>query len=67
MDVEGGLIPPLPLETGENLMQLSRGFTPNIQSYVIASEGGYINHPREGAKIRNMFGSTRTVSVLIFG
>ena len=28
-------------------MQLSKGFTPNIQSYVLASEGGYVNHPRD--------------------
>lgn len=26
-------------------MQLSLGFTPNIQSYVLASEGGYVNAP----------------------
>lgn len=26
-------------------MQLSLGFTQNIQSYVLASEGGYVNAP----------------------
>ena len=35
-------------------MQLSRGFTPNIQSYVLASEGGYVNHPRDPGKATNM-------------
>ena len=35
-------------------MQLSLGFTPNIQSYVLASEGGYVNHPRDPGKATNM-------------
>ena len=35
-------------------MQLSKGFTPNIQSYVLASEGGYVNHPRDPGKATNM-------------
>ena len=35
-------------------MQLSRGFTPNIQSYVLASEGGYVNHPSDPGKATNM-------------
>lgn len=35
-------------------MQLSRGFTPVIQSYVLASEGGYVNHPRDPGKATNM-------------
>lgn len=35
-------------------MQISRGFTPNIQSYVLASEGGYVNHPRDPGKATNM-------------
>lgn len=35
-------------------MQLSRGFTPAIQSYVLASEGGYVNHPRDPGKATNM-------------
>ena len=35
-------------------MQPSRGFTPNIQSYVLASEGGYVNHPRDPGKATNM-------------
>ena len=35
-------------------MQISKGFTPNIQSYVLASEGGYVNHPRDPGKATNM-------------
>ena len=35
-------------------MQISRGFTSNIQSYVLASEGGYVNHPRDPGKATNM-------------
>ena len=35
-------------------MQTSKGFTPNIQSYVLASEGGYVNHPRDPGKATNM-------------
>lgn len=35
-------------------MQPSQGFTPNIQSYVLASEGGYVNHPRDPGKATNM-------------
>lgn len=35
-------------------MQLSKGYTPAIQSYVLASEGGYVNHPRDPGKATNM-------------
>ena len=35
-------------------MQISKGFTPNIQSYVLASEGGYVNHPHDPGKATNM-------------
>ena len=35
-------------------MQISQGFTSDIQSYVLASEGGYVNHPRDPGKATNM-------------
>lgn len=33
---------------------MSKGFTPDIQKYVLASEGGYVNHPRDPGKATNM-------------
>ena len=35
-------------------MIMSMGFTPEIQSYVLASEGGYVNHPKDPGKATNM-------------
>lgn len=35
-------------------MRKSEGFTVKIQKYVLASEGGYVNHPRDPGKATNM-------------
>jgi len=35
-------------------MNLSQGFSPEIKSYVLASEGGYVNHPKDPGKATNM-------------
>ena len=35
-------------------MQMSLGFTPAIQSFVLASEGGYVDHPKDPGGATNM-------------
>lgn len=35
-------------------MQISNGFTPTIQSFVLASEGGYVDHPKDPGGATNM-------------
>lgn len=34
--------------------QLSRGFTPEIQNWIFASEGGYVDHPKDPGGATNM-------------
>lgn len=35
-------------------MQNSQGFSPEIQAFIIATEGGYVNHPKDPGKATNM-------------
>jgi lysozyme family protein len=46
----------------ENVMKKSKGFTTSIAGYVLASEGGYVNHPRDPGKATNMGITIRTLA-----